>query len=210
MDVEKLHHQHAAVGAMDLHQAIFGGTFHSGTLLAHLLDAGQHPHPAAGHEVFATCLKGLQPPLLVAVAFVVQASPRGIGPLSPDLIDQPLRGSLRLQLSDRLWILRRCVNGFTNEYQRVAWVVTVVGNDQASGHKLSPWQIRTSILEAPRRSVFSGGAIEKTGNNCPLGFYSSGSYCVSSPNNDWSAIQKKGNTCPLGWFSSGSYCVENR
>jgi hypothetical protein len=33
---------------------------------------------------------------------------------------------------------------------------------------------------------------------------------VSSPNNDWSAIQKKGNTCPLGWFSSGSYCVENR
>jgi hypothetical protein len=54
------------------------------------------------------------------------------------------------------------------------------------------------------------GAIEKTGNNCPLGFYSSGSYCVSSPNNDREAIQKKGNTCPLGWFSSGSYCVENR
>jgi hypothetical protein len=23
------------------------------------------------------------------------------------------------------------------------------------------------------------------------------------------AIQKTGNSCPLGWFSSGSYCVNN-
>ena len=133
-DVEELHQQHSPVGAMDPHQAIFGGTSHSGTLLAHLLGGCQHPHPAAGHEVFAACLKGLQSPVLVAVAFVVQAPTCGIAPLCPDLIDQPLRGSLRLQLSDRQWIPRRCVNGFTIEHQRVAWVVTVVGNDQSVGH----------------------------------------------------------------------------
>ena len=54
------------------------------------------------------------------------------------------------------------------------------------------------------------GAIEKSGNSCPLGFYSSGNYCLSSPSNDREAIQKTGNSCPLGWFSSGSYCVKSR
>ena len=43
------------------------------------------------------------------------------------------------------------------------------------------------------------GAIEKTGNNYPLGSYSSGNYCVSSPSNDREAIQKTGKSCPLGW-----------
>ena len=53
------------------------------------------------------------------------------------------------------------------------------------------------------------GAIEKAGNSCPLGFYASGNYCLSSPSNEREAIQKTGNSCPLGWFSSGSYCVNN-
>ena len=47
-------------------------------------------------------------------------------------------------------------------------------------------------------------------NSCPLGFYSSGNYCVSSPSNNREAIQKQGNSCPLGWYSSGSYCVKSR
>ena len=54
------------------------------------------------------------------------------------------------------------------------------------------------------------GAIEKTGNSCPLGFYSSGNYCLSGPSNDREAIQKTGKSCPLGWFSSGSYCLKSR
>ena len=54
------------------------------------------------------------------------------------------------------------------------------------------------------------GAIEKSGAGCPLGFYSSGSYCVSSPSNEREAIQKSGKGCPLGWYSSGSYCVKSR
>jgi hypothetical protein len=54
------------------------------------------------------------------------------------------------------------------------------------------------------------GAIEKSGNGCPLGFYASGNYCLSSPSNERETIQKSGNACPLGWFSSGSYCVKNR
>ena len=45
---------------------------------------------------------------------------------------------------------------------------------------------------------------------CPLGYYSSGSYCVSSPSNDREAIQKIGKGCPLGWYSSGGYCVKSR
>ena len=44
---------------------------------------------------------------------------------------------------------------------------------------------------------------------CPLGFYSSGNYCVSSPSSTREAIQKVGTSCPLGWYSSGSYCVKN-
>lgn len=54
------------------------------------------------------------------------------------------------------------------------------------------------------------GAIERSGNSCPLGFYSSGSYCVSSPSSNREAIQKTGKSCPSGWFSSGSYCVKSR
>ena len=40
--------QHTPVGAVDHHQASRGGLLHSGTLLAHLLRAGEHPHPATG------------------------------------------------------------------------------------------------------------------------------------------------------------------
>ena len=47
--------------------------------------------------------------------------------------------------------------------------------------------------------------------SCPLGYYSSGSYCVPiSGGNSRGAIQKTGKSCPLGWFSSGSYCVKSR
>jgi hypothetical protein len=62
----------------------------------------------------------------------------------------------------------------------------------------------------PSSSGNTRGAIEKNGNSCPLGFYSSGNYCLSSPSNEREAIQKTGKSCPLGWFSSGSYCVKNR
>ena len=54
------------------------------------------------------------------------------------------------------------------------------------------------------------GAIEKSGGGCPLGFYSSGNYCLSSPSNDREAIQKTGKSCPLGWYSSGNYCAKSR
>ena len=53
------------------------------------------------------------------------------------------------------------------------------------------------------------GAIEKSGS-CPLGFYSSGNYCVSSPTNNRQVIEKSGRSCPLGWTSSGNYCAQSR
>ena len=62
----------------------------------------------------------------------------------------------------------------------------------------------------PSRSGQVRGALEKVGGSCPLGFYSSGNYCLSSPGSNREAIPKLGSSCPLGWFSSGSYCVHNR
>jgi hypothetical protein len=62
----------------------------------------------------------------------------------------------------------------------------------------------------PSRSGNTRGAIEKAGGSCPLGFYSSGGYCLSSPSNNRQAIPKQGSSCPLGWFSSGSYCLQSR
>ena len=59
----------------------------------------------------------------------------------------------------------------------------------------------------PSKGGNSRGAIEKSGNSCPLGFYASGNTCVSSPGSNREAIQKTGKSCPLGWYSSGSYCV---
>ena len=63
---------------------------------------------------------------------------------------------------------------------------------------------------APTSGGNTRGAIEKVGGGCPLGFYSSGNYCLSSPSNDREAIQKSGKGCPLGWYSSGGYFVKSR
>jgi len=76
--------------------------------------------------------------------------------------------------------------------------------------------VRLGLFLAPL-AFAAGGALAqqpvqplpKVGS-CPLGYYSSGSYCVSSPSNKRQAIPKQGRGCPLGWFSSGSYCVQSR
>ena len=62
----------------------------------------------------------------------------------------------------------------------------------------------------PSSSGNTRGAIEKSGNSCPPGFYTSGNYCLSSPSSNREAIHKTGKSCPLGWYSAGSYCVKNR
>ena len=46
--------------------------------------------------------------------------------------------------------------------------------------------------------------------SCPLGYYASGSYCVSSPGSNREAIEKVGKSCPLGLYSSSSYCIKSR
>jgi hypothetical protein len=46
------------------------------------------------------------------------------------------------------------------------------------------------------------------GGACPVGYASSGSYCIPLGSNSPPAIPKPANgTCPIGWASSGSYCV---
>jgi len=45
---------------------------------------------------------------------------------------------------------------------------------------------------------------------CPLGYYSSGSYCVpSSSGNTRGAIEKTGSSCPLGFYASSNYCISS-
>jgi len=51
--------------------------------------------------------------------------------------------------------------------------------------------------------------LQKLGS-CPLGYYSSGDYCVpSSGGNSRGAIEKVGGDCSLGFYSSGDYCVSS-
>ena len=78
------------------------------------------------------------------------------------------------------------------------------------------WFQLTAALTASVTVLASGGALAQQPvrplarvGGCPLGYYASGSYCLSSPSNEREAIKKTGNSCPLGWFSSGSYCVKN-
>ncbi len=61
----------------------------------------------------------------------------------------------------------------------------------------------SSYAQQPIRPITNTGS-------CPLGYYSSGNYCLSNLSNEREAIQKTGNSCPLGWFSSGSYCLKSR
>ena len=58
----------------------------------------------------------------------------------------------------------------------------------------------------PTKSGNTRGVIEKSGNSCPLGFYSSGNYCVSNPTNNPETIKKQGNSGPLGRFSNRPPC----
>ena len=45
---------------------------------------------------------------------------------------------------------------------------------------------------------------------CPLGYDSSGSYCVpSTSGNTRGALEKTGSSCPLGFYSSGNYCLSS-
>jgi hypothetical protein len=98
------------------------------------------------------------------------------------------------------------------------WLWLTLALTQASGSALAQQPVRplpkvggcplgyysSGSYCVPSSSGNTRGAIEKTGNGCPLGFYSSGNYCLSSPSNNREAIQKTGKSCPLGWFSSGS------
>ena len=47
--------------------------------------------------------------------------------------------------------------------------------------------------------------LEKNGA-CPIGWYTSGSYCVPGKNAPY-AVHKTG-TCPSGWSTSGKYCIK--
>ena len=61
----------------------------------------------------------------------------------------------------------------------------------------------TAVAQQPVRPLPKLGG-------CPLGYYSSGGYCVpSSGGNTRGAIEKSGAGCPLGFYSSGSYCVSS-
>ena len=47
--------------------------------------------------------------------------------------------------------------------------------------------------------------------SCPLGYYTSGNYCVPSPSSlTRPAIERDGPSCPLGYYRSGNYCIKSQ
>ena len=64
----------------------------------------------------------------------------------------------------------------------------------AAGLDLVPVSLQTQASPLPLSK----------GGNCPLGYYSSGEYCLPDDRDtNREAIQKSGSTCPLGWHVSG-------
>jgi hypothetical protein len=50
--------------------------------------------------------------------------------------------------------------------------------------------------------------IQKLGT-CPLGYFSSGRYCVPTSKQSKPVIEKYG-TCPVGFYSTGNYCRKSQ
>jgi hypothetical protein len=69
--------------------------------------------------------------------------------------------------------------------------------------------ILTSLVFLLSPAVAQQQPIQKIGT-CPLGWYSSGGYCVQNAPSKREAIIKTGSPCPLGWYGSGNYCVKNK
>lgn len=53
--------------------------------------------------------------------------------------------------------------------------------------------------------------VQKIGNGCPSGYYSSGNFCKGTPNAKQAFPNPGGRGCPSGYYSSGgNYCVSIR
>jgi len=51
--------------------------------------------------------------------------------------------------------------------------------------------------------------IQTGGDDCPPGFYSTGSYCKRISSSNREAIPgEDGGKCPTGWYKPGGYCVK--
>jgi hypothetical protein len=82
---------------------------------------------------------------------------------------------------------------------------------EATSLHLLPKPLRPQLgLSLQEKWHLCNSRILLMGNGCPVGFYASGNYCLSSPSNQREAMEKQGNSCPIGWFSSGRYCVKSR
>jgi hypothetical protein len=52
---------------------------------------------------------------------------------------------------------------------------------------------------------------QKSGNDCPTGFYKFGNYCKRISSSDRDALPREnGGKCPTGWYKSGGYCVKQQ
>jgi hypothetical protein len=62
---------------------------------------------------------------------------------------------------------------------------------------------------APFKSSKDQVIIQKSGSDCPTGFYKAGSYCKRLSSSDREALPREdGGKCPTGWYQSGQYCVK--
>jgi hypothetical protein len=61
----------------------------------------------------------------------------------------------------------------------------------------------------PFKSAEDQVIIEKSGKDCPVGFYKAGDYCKRLSSSDREALPREdGGKCPTGWYKSGQYCVK--
>ena len=54
--------------------------------------------------------------------------------------------------------------------------------------------------------TLAGGAAIEGGHRCPVGYRTSGAYCVPLSSSSPAAIARVG-SCPVGYRTSGNYCV---
>ena len=64
------------------------------------------------------------------------------------------------------------------------------------------------LVFGPRVLAGEQQPIQKLGT-CPLGYFSSGQYCVPTSKQSKPVIEKYG-TCPVGFYSAGNYCRKSQ
>ena len=80
--------------------------------------------------------------------------------------------------------------------------------ESTAGHPTHNRTVEVGDYCKPFKSSGDQVIIQKSGSDCPTGFYSSGNYCKRISSSDREALPREnGGKCPTGWRRSGEYCL---